>query len=312
VEHLVKLGRPRTDAAACTHRGMRERNEDAVRFGSSGVAVVADGVGGQPDGARASGLAAEAAYRWLVRRSAGNPISDLMALPAVGARAMTRTVPPLHPRAASGLAAAAVHHGRIHLVAVGDCRATVLRQDTDRRWCAVTATSDHDGLSLLARDYVAGLRAGLLPARPSPQTAADAAGVLQDAIRPGSGALPEPVVLSTWARPGDIVLLTTDGVHDTLGDAGLRRALAAEISDADELSSRLVAQALAQGATDNCTAAAVRIVGRPCSARRAGPPDWSRRCRGVTSFPRLVRALGWLGHRARSLGTRPLEPTSWT
>ena len=162
---------PALDIGRCSARGLRSRNEDAVGVLARGIAVVADGVGGNPDGARASSLATEAAVNWL-DTGPEDPVAALLSVPVVASDALAVAEPPLHPRAATGLAAARVRGGIGYALAVGDCRVCVLREDAQGSWRAVSSTADHDRLALLARDVAAALRLGRDPVALSAEAAA--------------------------------------------------------------------------------------------------------------------------------------------
>ncbi len=63
-------------------------------------------------------------------------------------------------------------------------------------------------------------------------------------------------------QPGDLILLTTDGVHDVLGHDRLG-ALLAGGGEVETLAGELFAQAMAAGSTDNCSALIARILTLP-------------------------------------------------
>jgi len=70
-------------------------------------------------------------------------------------------------------------------------------------------------------------------------------------------------VVATPLEPGDVLLLTTDGVHVVLGSVGVQEVLV-ELGPqvaAEHLSQELVRRALALGSRDNCTAAVVVVPG---------------------------------------------------
>ncbi|RKG62900.1 serine/threonine-protein phosphatase [Corallococcus sp. CA054B] len=69
-----------------------------------------------------------------------------------------------------------------------------------------------------------------------------------------------PDVLETDAHPGDVWLLSTDGVHETLTPEQLASVLA-DGADAQVAAQALVESALSDGSRDNCTALVVRVPG---------------------------------------------------
>jgi serine/threonine protein phosphatase PrpC len=182
-------------------------------------------------------------------------------VPLAASDALAVADPPLHPRAATGLAAARVRSGLVYALAVGDCRVCVVRKEPLGVWTAVSSTADQDGLSLAARDVAAAVRLGRDPLPLGEAAAAEAARRLLGAIRVHRPRQPEAPVLATPVRPGDLVLLTTDGVHDVLGTVGVCEALGALGPDATaaRICDRLVRLALDLGSEDNCSAAVIRI-----------------------------------------------------
>jgi protein phosphatase len=66
---------------------------------------------------------------------------------------------------------------------------------------------------------------------------------------------------------GDILLLCSDGLYSPIGDAGIRRTLAAPAADLDETASALVEAANSAGGPDNITVVLVRYE----SGTGAGP-----------------------------------------
>ena len=60
-------------------------------------------------------------------------------------------------------------------------------------------------------------------------------------------------------RGGELLLLTTDGVHGVLDDERLEQ-LMLDSGDLQETAASLVAAALARGSRDNCTALVARYL----------------------------------------------------
>jgi protein phosphatase len=66
-------------------------------------------------------------------------------------------------------------------------------------------------------------------------------------------------VIEETLNGGEILVLTTDGVHGVLDDEALEQVLL-DAKDVREMSMKLVAAALARGSHDNCTALVARYV----------------------------------------------------
>jgi serine/threonine protein phosphatase PrpC len=65
-----------------------------------------------------------------------------------------------------------------------------------------------------------------------------------------------PELLEVEARPGDVFVLTTDGVHNVVDDETIGRLAA--LGTPDAAARRLVAEAIQRQTTDNVTAVVVR------------------------------------------------------
>ena len=64
-------------------------------------------------------------------------------------------------------------------------------------------------------------------------------------------------MVSHDARPGDVFVLTTDGLHNVVDDDTIGRLVAE--GGLEEAAARLVAEALARRTTDNATAVVIRV-----------------------------------------------------
>ena len=72
-------------------------------------------------------------------------------------------------------------------------------------------------------------------------------------VRLSSRSLPVEDLWSSLEPGGELVLLTTDGVHGSLDEADLTRLIAA-VGNPREAAARLVTTAMGRGSRDNCTA----------------------------------------------------------
>lgn len=237
---------------ALSDRGqLRENNEDAVLVDAdTGLAVLADGMGGYSAGEVASGMAisligAEMA-RWAMRPDGGPAAGgDAVLLP------VARTVAQAVDNANLTIWSAAQVHAEYHqmgttvvvaqflpdclvLAHVGDSRAYRLRDGEFRQ-----LTRDH---SLLQEQLDAGLisaeEAALSPQR----------NLLTRAL--GVMATVEVEVHVHPVVPDDLFLLCSDGLTDMLADAELAELLAAP-GGLEQKATALVAAANARGGRDN-------------------------------------------------------------
>jgi PPM family protein phosphatase len=238
--HAVEL-------ASVTDQGsVRAENQDAVKLlsldQSTGCAlIVADGMGGHPDGRLAATVGVEAASTLLW--ASDEPAAALAgAVGAANQAIRARARPDDRGRSlGSTLVVAVVCGGRATVANVGDSRAYLVRAGV-----ATQLTVDH---SWVAEQ----VRAGLL----SPA----------DALRHPRRSritralLGEPVEADLFEvnlRPGDVLLLCTDGLWESLSPARIAELLSSDRPIAERLAT-LVDAALAEGSTDNVTAAACRI-----------------------------------------------------
>jgi len=266
----VDRGGPRY--AAATDVGLvRANNEDAF-LTAPPLFAVADGMGGH----RAGEVASAGAIRTL-QKEAGHDTDSLVA----AVQSANRVV---HAEAAANpdltgmgttITAMMTTQDSAQIVHVGDSRAYLLREGRLRR-----LTQDHTVVDRLARE-------GKIPADEvdrHPQRS-----VLERAL--GVGPEVDVDVQLLDVRPGDRLLLCTDGLTSMLDDDEIREILLTE-SDPQTAAQALIDAALAAGGKDNVTAVIVdfpRLDGAADSARTAeqpavvlagGPPFTPSRLRG--------------------------------
>lgn len=227
------------DWGAATTIGARGGgNEDA--WGREGSTfAVADGMGGQGGGA----FAAQTAVERFFNRVAGRAVDwrqEMFALNRdVRAAAAARDI----ERVGTTLLAATLAEGRATVVHVGDSRA--YRWTVDGRLDLLT--SDHNVRSEL---LAAGLEIGEYRARGvalhglTSFIGLDAANLRVD-------------VFDVSLRPGDRLLLCTDGIHHHVSMEHLRQAFSAPTCQA--AAGELIARAEANGGRDNATAVVVAV-----------------------------------------------------
>lgn len=239
--HMVRIA-----AAGGTEVGrVRSRNEDAYLVGGR-VFAVADGLGGHAAGDLASATALEP----LSQLDAGEPGADLGAALTTAVQAahrLVRAVAAQDPGARHGmgttLTAVGVEGDDLLLAHVGDSRCYLLRDgELMRRSRDHTPVQEEiDAGRLRPED------AGRHPAR---HILAQAVG-LDDGIRVDTRG-------GTTLRPGDTVLLCSDGLTEMVTDEAIADLLR-RCDDPQTCVDSLVDAALRAGGVDNITVVVLRV-----------------------------------------------------
>jgi serine/threonine protein phosphatase PrpC len=233
------LERSRACAGATDVGPVRERNEDAYWISDDGsVLVLADGLGGLPAGDVASAVAIEAVEDFFAAAADGGheellraaaELAQQRVLEAGSVRASLRGM-------ATTIVLAVVRQGSVSILHVGDSRAALWRGGT-----FVHTTYDHNGVGDL-------VRAGTISfdeARHYPGR-----NLVREVLGLGDGYEPE---LQQWSLvPGDILLLCTDGIAESMNDTAVARILESAPSAA-AAAATLVALAGVLGGRDNAT-----------------------------------------------------------
>lgn len=215
----------RFESAGCSEQGKRKSQQDAWGADDeAGVFVVADGVGGHPNGAEASVAAVKALVckEWKTRSPEGLFLEARESVAASGG-STTAVVLSLfsddYPSAGRGTG---------YVSWVGDSRLYRLRDRVLEQ-----VTTDHRvGRHTLTRWL-------------------------------GDDDSGPPDFRMVHIQAGDVFLLATDGVSDTLPPEVTEkwlRAVASGEDSAEAAASALVFGAIAIGSTDNCTALVVRVL----------------------------------------------------
>ncbi len=201
---------------------MRENNEDRylVREGRSATLLaVADGVGGEAGGEMASAAAIDALAAGFFNASPGRSPADALAVAIRGANAavLGAAGDSGQQGAASTLVAAAIDGSSAFIGNLGDSRAYLLRDGEIRM-----VTADHSGDQQSSITRFVG----------------DPRGV-------------QPDVFVETLRPGDRLLLCSDGLTRHVPDADI--ASTVQSKDLDSAASALVDLAKSRGGEDNIT-----------------------------------------------------------
>jgi serine/threonine protein phosphatase PrpC len=234
---------------------VRENNEDAV-FASPRLAAVADGVGGAAAGEVASRAAINALVH-LDKCRLDQPLHRALGAAVASGNAAIAFMTDCRSRMAgmsTTLTAVALGDDGSYLVAnVGDSRTYLLRDG------ALTRLTRDDSLvqRLLDSGVVSPEEARRHPQRSLVLEALD-----------GDPARRPPALDTIAARPGDRLLLCSDGLSDSVDD----EAIAAVLRDAtrQDAADRLVTMALAAGARDN-----VSVVVADVAPRRDPAAAWA-------------------------------------
>jgi protein phosphatase len=221
------------------------------------VLAVADGVGGEADGHRASTAAIEAIAHALSYREAAlkSARDELVTLPGLGESlecafasanasiddlAREGTVA---PRLGTTLTVAYLQLPHLYIAHVGDSRCHLLRDGT---------------LFQLTRDHTVAEQVRNITGQGIDEDS-PLHNMLSRALGPGARSEHYPDVTRWQLALGDIVLVCSDGVTGVLDDADIVAILSAA-RDAQDAASSLVLAARSNGSIDDITAAVARIV----------------------------------------------------
>ncbi len=279
----------RLESAATTDIGrVRATNEDAY-VASSGLAFVADGVGGHAHGDVASAIVA-GTLSSLEREDRLTPFAVITAVDRAN-RAVVETARRMLGGAGMGTTLSGValvdHRGAPHwlVLNIGDSRVYRISSGIAHR-----LTSDHSEVAeLVAAGQITSDQARGHPARH----------MITRSIGSDPGPLPD--VWLVPARSGDVFVVCSDGVHDELRDDTIARHVSTGLDDDESLAviaNRLVGAAVTAGGHDNATVVVARAagteVGTPAAPAGTWPGDHSPRTWSTTpiTLPRsLVRQL---------------------
>jgi len=240
--------------ASQTDRGrLRAGNEDAVAvYPSSGLVVVADGIGGASAGEIASRLAVQTIgehFHALGSPPMGRQEARRQAEEAVEAANdiiwETAQKTPSYAGMGTTLVMGYANADWLIFAYVGDSRLYRLRDGE-----LVQLTRDHS----LIQEVV---DQGFFPTLEDAQHY----GINKNILTRGLGS-PKPVSVDSGEedlRPGDLYLFCTDGLTGMVPDSGIRRVLLSPSKDLDQMSGSLIDLACDGGGLDNITVALMRV-----------------------------------------------------
>lgn len=236
---------------------VRRENQDAVLADDElGLWLVADGMGGHAGGARASTIA-----RDTVREQVSNG-TDLAGavLAAHEAIRSEQLDNPEYNDMGTTIVALAENKRHYEVCWVGDSRAYRISPGQNR---FEMLTSDHN---------VAGVLVASGALTPDEATRHPQRHVLTDCLGLAGEEAPRVDIVEGEWRPGDMILLCSDGLSGELGDGEMERIVrSAGETDAQGLVDTLLQDALASGAHDNVS---VVVVAAPQEATHPQRPRW--------------------------------------
>jgi PPM family protein phosphatase len=225
-----------------TDTGRQRRDNEDNAYARAPVFVVADGMGGAQAGEVASRIAIEAFENGLP--DTGSPEERLSTLVREANHQIYERSRADRQRAGMGttLTAAFVDDAHVAIAHVGDSRAYLFRGETLQR-----LTQDHSLVDeLVRRGKLTEEQAAEHPQR----------SIITRALGP------EPdVEVDTWtypARPGDVVLLCSDGLTSMISEEQVREVLVAH-DNLDEAADALIHAANEAGGRDNITVVLFRL-----------------------------------------------------
>ncbi len=235
---------------------VRTNNEDAVgsfvpasrqQARSHGfLFAVADGVGGLDLGEVASATAISVLTDGFSKAQPGAMLIGLLPrlIQQANAAVHDSTLAPEHQgrKMATTLVACALRYDQAVISHVGDSRCYLVREGQARQ-----ITQDH---TLVNEQRKLGLISGGQIAD------SDMRHVLIRSLGPEMFVSPDTSALTI--RPGDVLVLSTDGLHDELSMAEIA-AIASQKKDAAQIARELVARAVEIDGADNTTAQVIRV-----------------------------------------------------
>ena len=234
-------------------------DDSAERERRGVLLVVADGMGGMLAGDVASRLAVETVVKVISESPAQDLLADLKAAIEEANRVMhdrSRSHPDLSGMGTT-CTAVILCNDRAWIGHVGDSRAYLIRGDVIRQ-----LTKDHSLVAyLVERRELTQEQARRDPRR----------NVVTRSIGPQEEVEVDTLVSDTTLRPGDNILVCSDGLHGPITDADLADVVANE--DHATVCDRLIAEANDRGGPDNITVVVAKLVSAESGSPAAAPAD---------------------------------------
>ena len=241
--------------AARTHRGnVRKRNEDSLYLpdgkGLDGLVIVADGMGGYNAGDVASAMGVQVACNIVSAARALSPAPTAEYTVRWAFNEANRAIleyagtNEFYQGMGTTMTIACYENGRWVIGNVGDSRAYLVRGGAVSQ-----ITTDHSLVQLMVE------RGRMTPeeARVHPYR-----NVITRSI--GTEAFSGADIFRIDARPGDVLILCSDGLSNYLSDADMLSVLVSGVK-LDEASEAMLKLSLDRGGSDNITVALARMTG---------------------------------------------------
>jgi protein phosphatase len=234
------------EAYALTDAGrVRNNNQDFFRIVPElGLYLLADGMGGARGGARASQLAVESVAEVMARSTRRDAASLYSAVEEANRRVLSEAMKDsrLEGMGTTLVAVLETSPSELAIASVGDSRAYIFHDGELR-----PVTEDQTWVQEVGRPL--GLNEQSLKTHPMRHVLTMAVGV---------AATVRILYYAVELKPGDVMMLSSDGLHGVIGDDTIREILAGE----DELETKcraLIAAANDNGGPDNITVVLIRI-----------------------------------------------------
>jgi serine/threonine protein phosphatase PrpC len=224
---------------------VRQSNQDSFRIVRElGLYMLADGMGGARGGARASTLAVDTVQAVLERSTHRDAAALLGAVEEANDRVLAEAShdPNLEGMGTTIVAALETKANDIAIASVGDSRAYVLH-GTELR----AVTQDQTWVQEVGRGL--GLDEASLRIHPMRHVLTMAVGV---------GSAVRILYYAVELEPGDMLLLTTDGLHGVVPEPKIREILADSPASLEDRCQRLMTAAHDAGSPDNVTVMLIR------------------------------------------------------